>query len=91
MVVKYIHHGDDLVGHRTREASFGAQCTKHSANSMCFKIQTNKSVLCIGPVIPRVRNLRKMQNIWANFTDFEPEISIIKCKTKKLKYFNARL
>ena len=35
MVVKYMHHGDDLVEHRTREASFGAQCTNHSANSMC--------------------------------------------------------
>ena len=23
-----------------------------------------------------------MQNFWANFTDFEPEINIIKCKTK---------
>ena len=34
MVVKYMHHGDDLVEHRTREASFGAQCTNHSANSM---------------------------------------------------------
>ena len=32
MVVKYMHHGDDLVEHRTREASFGAQCTNHSAN-----------------------------------------------------------
>ena len=35
MVVKYMHHGDDLVEHRTREASFGAQCTNYSANSMC--------------------------------------------------------
>ena len=35
MLVKYMHHGDDLVEHRTREASFGAQCTNHSANSMC--------------------------------------------------------
>ena len=35
VVVKYMHHGDDLVEHRTREASFGAQCTNHSANSMC--------------------------------------------------------
>ena len=43
----------------------------------------------------KVRNLRKMRNFWANFTDFEPEINIIKCKTEKLKqkleYFNARL
>ena len=36
MVVKYLHHGDDLVEHRTREASFGAQCTNLSANSLCF-------------------------------------------------------
>ena len=35
MVVKHMHHGNDLVEHRTREASFGAQCTNHSANSMC--------------------------------------------------------
>ena len=32
-----------------------------------------------------VRNMRKMRNIWANFTDFEPENNIIKCKTQKLK------
>ena len=25
MVVKYMHHGDDLVEHRTCEANFGAQ------------------------------------------------------------------
>ena len=30
----YMHHGDDLVEHRTREASFGTQCTNHSPNSM---------------------------------------------------------
>ena len=35
VIVKYMHHRDDLVEHRTREASFGAQCTNHSANSMC--------------------------------------------------------
>ena len=34
MVVKYMHHGDDLVEHRTREASFGAQCTNHSATAV---------------------------------------------------------
>ena len=34
MVVKYMHHGDDLVEHRTREASFGAQCTNHSAKKL---------------------------------------------------------
>ena len=32
MAVKYMHQGDDLVEHRTREASFGAQCTNQSAN-----------------------------------------------------------
>ena len=26
-----------------------------------------------------------MRNFWANFTDFEPEVNIIKCKTEKLK------
>ena len=39
MVVKYMHHGDDLVEHRTRESSFGAQYTNHSANSMCFLLR----------------------------------------------------
>ena len=34
MVVMYMHYGDDLVEHRTREASFATQCTNHSANSM---------------------------------------------------------
>ena len=47
----------------------------------------------LGSVPSRVRNLRKMQNFWANFTDFAPEIIIIKCKTenlnKKLEYFKA--
>ena len=36
-----MHHGDDLAEHRTREASFGAQCTNHSANSImtqCYSI-----------------------------------------------------
>ena len=31
-----------------------------------------------GSVPSRVRNLRKMQNFWANFADFEPEINNIK-------------
>ena len=26
-----------------------------------------------------------MRNFWANFTNFEPEINIITCKTEKLK------
>ena len=34
----------------------------------------------------RVRNLRKMRNFRANFTDFEPEINTVKCKTEKLKH-----
>ena len=43
----------------------------------------------------RVRNLKKMRNFWANFTDFEPEINILDYKmqnlNKKFEYFNARL
>ena len=35
VVVKYMHHRDDLVEHRTREASFGAQYTNHSVYSWC--------------------------------------------------------
>ena len=31
-----MHHGDDLVEHRTREPSFGAQCTNHSAKVLKF-------------------------------------------------------
>ena len=38
MVVKYMHHGDDLVEHRTHKVSFGAQCTNHSANSSDINI-----------------------------------------------------
>ena len=33
----------------------------------------------------RVKNLRKMRHFWANFTDFEQEINILRCKTEKLK------
>ena len=44
------------------------------------------------PSVPsRVRNLRKIQNFWANFTDFEPEINIIKCKTEKLDLKNLNI
>ena len=32
-----------------------------------------------------------MRNFWANFTDFEPEIYIIVCKTEKLEYFNQSI
>ena len=35
-----------------------------------------------GSVPTRVRSLRKMQNFWENFTDFKPEVNIIKCKTE---------
>ena len=40
--------------------------------------------MTISSVPSGVRNLRKMRNFCANFTDFEPEINIIKCKTEKL-------
>ena len=36
----------------------------------------------------RVRNLRKMGNFQANFTDFEPVINIVKCKTEKFGLTN---
>ena len=39
----------------------------------------------------RVGNLGKIGNFWANFTDFEPEINIIKCKTEKLKQKNLNI
>ena len=29
-----------------------------------------------------------MRNFWANFTDFEPEINIMKCKTEKQQNLN---
>ena len=47
MVVKY--HGmmkDDLVEHRTHEASSGAQCTNHPADSMCHKLIVNEGDIC---------------------------------------------
>ena len=40
-----MHHEDDLVEHRIREVSFGAQCTNHSANSMCFFAKVNREVI----------------------------------------------
>ena len=36
----------------------------------------------LGSVPSRARNLRKMQNFWAKFTDFATEINIIKRKTE---------
>ena len=57
--------------------------------------QNSETTYSVTSVPSGVRNLRKMRNFWANFTDFEPEINIIKCKSEKLKqklkYFNARL
>ena len=51
MVVKYMHHGNDLVEHRTREASFGAQCTNHSANSInVARVRTLLSVQQTGTI-----------------------------------------
>ena len=32
-----------------------------------------------------------MQNFWANFTNYKPEIYIIKCKTEKLKTKNLNI
>ena len=32
-----------------------------------------------------------MRNFWANFTDFEQEINIIKCKTEKPKKKNLNI
>ena len=45
----------------------------------------------VASVPSRERNLRKMRNFWANFTDFEPKINIIKCKTEKLKQKNLNI
>ena len=48
-----------------------------------FEKETEKD--CLQYSVPsRVRNLREMRNFWANFTDFEPEVNTIKCKTEKL-------
>ena len=49
------------------------------------KCTANVTKTITASVPPWVRNLRKMRNFWANFTDFEPEINIIKCKTETLK------
>ena len=32
-----------------------------------------------------------MRNFWINFTDFEPEINIVKCKTEKLEKQNLNI
>ena len=42
-------------------------------------------------VSSRVRNLRKMQNFWANFSDFGPDINSVKCKTERLKTKNLNI
>ena len=31
------------------------------------------------------------RKFWANFTDFEPQINMIKCKTEKLKQKNLNI
>ena len=36
VVVENMHDGDDLVEHRTREVSFGAQCTNHIIYKLTF-------------------------------------------------------
>ena len=48
-------------------------------------MQGNFLWLMRGSVPSKVRNLRKMRNFWANFTDFEPKINYMKCKTQNLK------
>ena len=53
---------------------------------MCLMVEIDQfSCMLLTNVPYRVRNLRKMRNFCANFTDFEPEINITKCKTEKLK------
>ena len=39
------------------------------------RIKPKASAALPTSVLSRVRNLRKMRNFWANFTDFEPEIN----------------
>ena len=74
-------------------AAWTLDCLRHIFSDLLFTVNfildQLQTTLCNVP--SRVGNLRKMRNFWANFTDFEPEISIIKCKTEKLEYFNARL
>ena len=58
---------------------------------MVFTQPLTVNPITVSSVPSRVRSLRKTRDFWANFTDFEPGINIIKCKTEKLEYFNARL
>ena len=55
---------------------------------VAFLMKSNSNLPVFAAILisvpSRVRNLRKMQNFWANFTDFKPEINIIKCQTEKL-------
>ena len=68
----------------------GVRLLAESSNNGCSTLM--QAIALITASVPsRVRYLRKMHNFWANFTDFEPEINITKCKTKKLEYFNTRL
>ena len=43
----------------------------------CYISYTITSFWLRNSVLSRVRNLRKMRNFWANFTDFNPEVNII--------------
>ena len=78
-------------------ASYEYLRRKVSQLPILFRSLFELKITIITSVPSRVRNLRKMRNFWANFTDCEPKINIIKCKTEKLyqktsvyKYFNAR-
>ena len=60
-------------------------CVQTSSAKVLMKTDSSTDQSVIASVPSRVRNLRKMRNFWANFTDFKPEINIAKCKTEKLK------
>ena len=67
-----------------QERNFALRIASMLFHSIPYTIP-HYSLLFHTSVPSRVRNLRKMRNFWANFTDFEPEINITKCKTEKLK------
>ena len=86
MVVKYMHHRDDLVEHRTREASFGAQCTNHSANSMS-SITTKKQC----PSWPTVREVCSSPWPRKEF-DWNGDVATrVDMRTTKIKLFKKYL
>ena len=69
VVVKYMHHEDDLVEHRIHEACFGAHCTNHSANSMCSNqyslcMRTEKSLVQHSTVHPSPRSGRFLCHVF---------------------------